>query len=226
MKILVATNQTQGYRPTDICETDEGELLMPSLPCNHIVCKCDYSMSGMTSRKATTTFKVVDSPLTNQEFIDRYLAAIQDAGLLSEDVRGKFIKQAVHLLAVAGTFRVDDVVEYYGGQYHLRILAPSSLHPIEMISGKISKGFVIALTANTTLTQLILSDNNFEKWHIAMIEGSAAQTGTCRVEWQNQAQTTAPTSSSTRPDLYDHELAKMMRDVNQVELDLSHVQLF
>ena len=220
MKILIATNQTQGWRPTDFCWTDEGELLMPSLACDRIACGCDYSMSGMTTFKATTTFEVVESPLTRQEFIDQYLEAMSDAGFPLDEQ--ELIEQAEDLLEVVATFDVGDVVEYYGDEYHRRDLAsPNSLHPIEMVSGSTSKCFAIALMTNTSLKELILSDENFEERDIAMINTAAAPN--CHVEWQNQPPSD---TSSTSLDFDVGELAKIMRDVSQVELDISHHQLF
>ncbi len=68
MRILVATNETQGKRKNDFCWTQEGELVIMAFECdtdkNNVdgTCGCGRSMSGLTTAKATTTFKVVDLP--------------------------------------------------------------------------------------------------------------------------------------------------------------------
>jgi hypothetical protein len=65
MKVLTATNETQGWRDNDFCWTVEGELVIfPPLECDcgsiDDDCGCRRSMAGLVSHCATTTMKVVD----------------------------------------------------------------------------------------------------------------------------------------------------------------------
>jgi hypothetical protein len=65
MKVLTATNETQGWRDNDFCWTVEGELVVfPPVECDcgsiDDDCGCRRSMAGLVSHRATTTMKVVD----------------------------------------------------------------------------------------------------------------------------------------------------------------------
>ena len=73
MKVLVATNQSQGVETGDFCFTLDGELVLsgPSLECDQPVrCGCGRGFPGLGSCRATTTAMVVDRPE-----IDRALLA-------------------------------------------------------------------------------------------------------------------------------------------------------
>jgi len=64
MKVLVATEETQGHRKTDFCWTEEGELVFFGSECTRETidgeCGCRRSLCGLRTRKATTTFRVVE----------------------------------------------------------------------------------------------------------------------------------------------------------------------
>ena len=53
---------------------------MATFPCDGIFCECKSPQHEVISLKGTITFKVVDSPLTKQEFIEHYLEAMAHAG--------------------------------------------------------------------------------------------------------------------------------------------------
>jgi hypothetical protein len=61
MKVLIATNQTQGQRTDDFCHTLEGELVrLPAVVCDCSDCGCDRAVEGLASHKATTTFTIAE----------------------------------------------------------------------------------------------------------------------------------------------------------------------
>ena len=79
MKVLVATNQSQGVERGDYCFALDGELVLsgPSLECDKADrCGCGRGFPGLGSCRATTTAMVVDRPE-----IDRVMLAdvIRDA---------------------------------------------------------------------------------------------------------------------------------------------------
>jgi hypothetical protein len=64
MKVLVATEETQGRRPNDFCFTEEGELVLFGSECSRETidgpCGCRRSLVGVRSGMATTTVRVVE----------------------------------------------------------------------------------------------------------------------------------------------------------------------
>jgi len=64
MKILVATEETQGQRRNDFCWAEEGEIVTYGSECADEAvdgpCGCRRSLRGLLTRKATTTFLVVE----------------------------------------------------------------------------------------------------------------------------------------------------------------------
>lgn len=64
MKVLIATNETQGHEPGDFSGTVEGELVtVGSLECSRPdQCGCGRAFAGVGSSRSTTTAMVVDRP--------------------------------------------------------------------------------------------------------------------------------------------------------------------
>jgi hypothetical protein len=65
MKVLVATNQSQGVETGDYCFALDGELVLsgPSLECDDPArCGCGRGFPGLGSCRATTTAMVADRP--------------------------------------------------------------------------------------------------------------------------------------------------------------------
>lgn len=63
MKVLVATNETQGLFEGDYSWTVDGELVyIQSVSCSSPTCGCTRGFAGMSSSRATTTAMVVDRP--------------------------------------------------------------------------------------------------------------------------------------------------------------------
>jgi hypothetical protein len=126
MKVLTATNQTQGRRENDFCWTVEGELVFfPPIECDRGSvdddCGCRRSMAGLVSHQATTTMKVVD-----REELDRdtYMTLITD-GLMAQGyvtkklLRSRDVDEWVRdlvndLVTTAGAFEAGTVLERRG----------------------------------------------------------------------------------------------------------------
>ena len=74
MKVFVATHDGQGARDTDFCWTTDGEVVEWAMACDADDesdggCGCQRAMAGLSSAKATTTFKVAELPLTQRDYI-------------------------------------------------------------------------------------------------------------------------------------------------------------
>src|SRR3990167_30247 len=80
MKVLVSTRKTQGFRKNDFCFVPEGELVMPDFAgdiCGETdgECGCGRALSGVLTRKATTTFVVVESLMS----LGNYMQTLYDS---------------------------------------------------------------------------------------------------------------------------------------------------
>lgn len=79
MKVIVATGETQGQRKSDFSFVPEGEIVLPAEPHDDEpidgTCGCQRSFDGIVSGKATTTAKVIDLPLTREDYIAEILRA-------------------------------------------------------------------------------------------------------------------------------------------------------
>jgi hypothetical protein len=126
MKVLTATNQTQGWRDNDFCWTVEGELVFfTPLDCSRGYvddhCGCRRSMAGLVSQRATTTIKVVDREELDP---DMYFSLISDGlldqGYVTEDLlTNRNVDEWVHdltdeLMFLAGALPEGTVVERRG----------------------------------------------------------------------------------------------------------------
>jgi hypothetical protein len=86
MKVLVATQATQGTRPTDLDLATEGELVRPPSvehPGEPIddPCGCRRSLVGVDSGQPTTTVQVAERPdLTPDELRRAVLVSLHRAG--------------------------------------------------------------------------------------------------------------------------------------------------
>src|SRR5262245_27740329 len=73
LPVLVATPQTQAQRRNDFCWCDEDEPVRFALACDGErvdgPCGCRRSMTGTSTLKATTTFRVELLPISRAEFV-------------------------------------------------------------------------------------------------------------------------------------------------------------
>jgi hypothetical protein len=126
MKVLVATKEGQGKRRNDFCFCAEGELVKaPITQCDGEKtdgkCGCRRSMSGFDSLKSTTTFKVIDSALSKEQFMAALRDAFNRSGFkFEEHVYDEIELEGSELLRIAGIFPVNVVLEKRGKSIKIR----------------------------------------------------------------------------------------------------------
>jgi hypothetical protein len=127
MKILVATGLTQGSRATDFNFAVEGEIVgrddehtsdeeRPEAECG-----CQRSLVGVESQCSTTTFQVIESGYTPEEFEGIIREARREgvaAGADADNIRAEIAL----LLEVASRFPAGAVVERRGDVFEQREL--------------------------------------------------------------------------------------------------------
>ena len=117
MRVLVATEQMQGQRDNDFYWCDEDELITfaPDIHDGEAVdgnCGCRRSMAGTRTFRPTTTFKVAESELTKQEYID-FIVDVKN----KQGWGGSYETWAPEidvLLSIAKQYPVDTVLERRG----------------------------------------------------------------------------------------------------------------
>ena len=127
MKVFVATKETQGTRSSDFCFCDEGEFVHFSFECsrdeNNIDggCGCRRSMSGFNSLKATTTFKVIDTNITFETFLEQLISSSKKAGWFPGLITEKDLREeAEDICKIASKFNVDYIIEKRGPHFQVR----------------------------------------------------------------------------------------------------------
>lgn len=125
MKLLVATTQTQGQRKNDFCFVPEDEIVHFATECDREEidgpCGCKRSMSGLKTKKATTTMKCAEVEITDGELrgllFDHYAQAWNyppiEAAKMAEVA-------ACNLTNLGKIFYVGDVVEKRGEVFSIR----------------------------------------------------------------------------------------------------------
>jgi hypothetical protein len=133
MKILVATNEGQGKRKNDFNFCYEGEAVKYAFECDGETvdggCGCRRAMSGIVSFKATTTFKIVDSPVSKEDYILAILdSERQSFGLAWSDNDKQLIAEiredANQLLQLAKMAPEGTVLEKRGDYIKVRVSPP------------------------------------------------------------------------------------------------------
>ena len=72
VKILVSTKETHGQRKNDFCYAPEGEpVRFPFIP--NRASDAARSLAGFYCHLATTTFKVTNTDMTREQYIDEYV---------------------------------------------------------------------------------------------------------------------------------------------------------
>lgn len=138
MKVFVSTKETQGQRKSDFCWTTDGELVIFGMVCDKDKraqtadggCGCGRSLVGMTSQKATTTFKVVDMDISHQDFREAYCNHLRDGGWPVPALK-VYAKEVDDFLAIANSFPVGAIVELRKGNYGMR-------RTVEPLKGKLT----------------------------------------------------------------------------------------
>lgn len=137
LKVLVGTKETQGQRKNDFCFVPEGELVIPPMECDRDrenidgTCGCRRSMAGIAVRTCTTTFKVAEVAMTEDDYLWRLIESENKSGWLGHPSEGQRFVNCVlstitlgkELLRTAATWPVGTVLEKRGD----RILARRSV---------------------------------------------------------------------------------------------------
>lgn len=129
MKLLIATNLTQGKRTNDFNHADDGEILIYPKTCNHgskspdSPCGCNRCMIGIITHKCTTTMQVAEVNITQEKFANDYVGAMQDAGFhnaLTEEAIEMNKLLAYDLIERIERFNIGDVLEYRSDKFRKR----------------------------------------------------------------------------------------------------------
>ena len=149
VKVLVATTEAQGSRPSDIAAAVEGELVyVPAVGCLHQpedvsacaagVCECELAFVGMASNRSTTTALVVERPdLRESDLWTALSDTLERQGRLGPEASAEETKAFRLLfrrtLATASHFRTGSVLERDGDHIHRRALTEPLSIPFDMI---------------------------------------------------------------------------------------------
>jgi len=84
VKVLVATEKTQGARENDFCFVPEGEMVTFGYECEGEAtdgpCGCRRSLVGVECRKATTTMRVLDLAITRSKLEETCRHSLKQGG--------------------------------------------------------------------------------------------------------------------------------------------------
>jgi hypothetical protein len=128
MKILVATNDTQGQRDNDFCFCVEGELVTVGLVCAADDqdpdggCGCGRAFAGLNSHKATTTAKVKEVDLSEADYIEALRSSLEQQGWPTEDVA----ELAAWLTELVDSWPTGTIVERRLDDIYIRTQAQSA----------------------------------------------------------------------------------------------------
>lgn len=126
MKILVSTKAGQGVRRNDFSFAAEGEPVVLGFECDGEgvdgKCGCRRSMVGISERRATTTFTVLDrKDLDEAGFIALISPSLVMAGFKADRIEAEVRYQVNFARAVAGDYPAGVVLERRGRIVRLRI---------------------------------------------------------------------------------------------------------
>ncbi|GGM67622.1 hypothetical protein GCM10012275_42740 [Longimycelium tulufanense] len=127
LKVLAATDRTQGQRPTDLHSATTGELVELTTTCDRDrdnpdgSCGCARAFTGLTSGKATTTAEVVERDLT----VEQHTAALHDslrrAGWNDNPNLATHAGEcAAQIRALAAAWPTGTVIERRGNRFTVR----------------------------------------------------------------------------------------------------------
>jgi hypothetical protein len=128
MKVLVATNDTQGQRDNDFSYCIEGELVTVGLVCAADEqdpdggCGCGRAFAGLNSHKATTTAKVKDVELSEDDYVEALRSSLEQQGWPTEDVT----ELATWLVQLVSTWPIGAVIERRLDDIYIRTEAQSA----------------------------------------------------------------------------------------------------
>ena len=136
MKVLVATEATQGARGDDYSWATPGELVMFGTICAADLrgtgrpCGCGRAFAGLHSERATTTAEVVESALTLDDLVLAFRDSLGRGGWLDFGGSPQEMTDVVHealmeVLLVADRYPVGTVIGTHQGAQYVRQQAPA-----------------------------------------------------------------------------------------------------
>ncbi len=121
MQVMIATKLTQGKRKNDFCHANLGELVRFGMCCDGATaddnCGCARSFVGFESHKATTTARIIELPITKEQFVTELRTAYDSGGWASlfKDEPAKLNEmiedEAAELLRIAAAFPRGRIIE-------------------------------------------------------------------------------------------------------------------
>jgi hypothetical protein len=129
MKLLTATNETQGHRTNDFMWCAEGEIVKFGTECDGEEvdgqCGCRRSLVGVECNKATTTMKVIQTEKTKEELANALRDNYKEAGwydlMGAESAEEHIVEEVKELIQITARFPIGCVVEKRGNKLQLRI---------------------------------------------------------------------------------------------------------
>ncbi len=125
MKVLVSTKEMQKVRKNDFCFLEDGELVHFGFECDGETvdghCGCRRSMVGIENPVATTTFKVVDQEVSEQDIINKLVKHyVESWHLEKQDAVKIATEEAKELSALADKFAIGKILEKRGNAIQVR----------------------------------------------------------------------------------------------------------
>ena len=122
LPVLVATKETQGQRKNDFSWCNEDEPVRFAFECDGENvdgrCGCRRSMSGLSTKKATTTMRVKFLPITRSEYVAMLKSSYEESGFPLD--AATLDGEANQLLAFAAAFPTTAVIEKRGSKLQTR----------------------------------------------------------------------------------------------------------
>lgn len=127
MNIFVSTKETQGHRKNDFCFVPDNEPVLFGFACDcesvDGKCGCKRSLVGAYCHTATTTFKIVNTPMSKRDYVERMIQSSRDAGWPID--KNKELYSAVYddiqeILKIAEYFNDGDILERRGRKIQTR----------------------------------------------------------------------------------------------------------
>jgi hypothetical protein len=128
MKVLVATSESQGQRENDFDFCVEGELVTVGLVCAADQydpdggCGCGRAFVGLNSHRATTTAKVKDVDLSEEDYVEALGSSLSQQGWPTEDVG----ELADWLAQLVRSWPTGSIIERRGDDIFIRHAAQTS----------------------------------------------------------------------------------------------------
>lgn len=119
MRVLVATSEGQGKRKNDFFNATEGELVHFGSECDGEdvdgKCGCRRCMSGLDTAMATTTFKVVESDITEEDLTAKLATFYHEKWHIEGSEANELaVEEVEDLNRIVATFEVGEILEKRG----------------------------------------------------------------------------------------------------------------